>query len=122
MQSIGSGVFAPAGELPLTVQAMFGNPAPSPVGLAKDQGASVNGLSRDAGAIGAAVGDAGIPSMTGGASPSMTASSSSLPNAGAKSVLDLSHPSPWMLLLAVGLLGLVHFNVGTDFRVRGGKS
>lgn len=121
MQSVGSGIFAPAGELPLTVQAMFGNPAPSPVGLGKDAGAGVNGLPRDAGAIGANVGDAGIPSLTGGASPSMNAPASSMPNAGAAAVLDLSHPAPWMLLLAVGLLGLVHFNIGTDVRLRGGK-
>lgn len=115
------GIFAPAGELALTAAAMFGSPAPSPVGLGKDAGASINGLARDAGAVGVTVGDASIPSITGGDSPSMSATASSLPNAGASAMLDLSHPAPWMLLLAVGLLGLVHFNIGGATSVRVGK-
>lgn len=115
------GTFAPAGELALTAQAMFGSPAPSPVGLGKDQGAQISGLPRDAGAVGSGIGDAGVPSLTGGAAPSMTATPGSMPNRGAGAVLDLAHPAPWMLILGLGLLGLIHFNVGGSGAVRVGK-
>lgn len=115
------GTFAPAGELALTAAAMFGSSAPSPVGLGKDQGAAINGLQRDAGGIGSGIGDAGIPSLTGGSSPSMNASPSDMPNRGAGAMLDVSHPAPWILVLGLGLLGLIHFNVGGSGAVRVGR-
>lgn len=117
----GVGIFAPAGELALTAQQMFGTPAPSPVGIGKDQGSSINGLPRDAGAVGAGVGAAGIPSLTGGAAPSDTSTPSSLPRAGASSVVDPQHPAMWILVGALLLLGAIHLDIGGRAGVRVGK-
>lgn len=114
------GVFAPAGELPLTVSAMFGITAPSPVGLAHDQGAGINGLPRDAGNPGIGLGGGGVPPVTGGLSPS-SSGGASMPHMGALQVLDPQHPSMWILVGALLLLGAIHFNVGESVSVRAGR-
>lgn len=114
-------MMAPAGELALTAAQMFGTPAPSPVGIGKDQGASINGLPRDVGAVGSAVGSAGIPSLTGGTQPSSSATPSSMPGGGVSTVADLGHPASWILIAGVVLLGLVHFRVGENVSASVGR-
>ncbi len=115
------GVFAPAGEIPMTVAAMFGSQAPSPIGLGHDQGAAINGLPRDAGNPGLGLGNAGMPSVTGGADPTSGGAGSSMPHMGALQAIDPSHPSMWILVGILLLVGAVHLNIGESVAVRAGR-
>lgn len=100
------GAFAPAGETPMTVQAIYGVPSP----IHDTGGDWSNGNPQD-------VGTAGAPSLLGaGTAPAV--SPQVLSSQRSSALIDPSHPTFWLLLMGVGLLALVHFDVGGSASVR----